>query len=424
MFPICCLDFLRRAFLRIYISFTLCHLAEIDHDYWGRAEEQNVDRPTLYYNESMPAADLYGAVAGALAASSIAFNKVEKGWAHQILSTAEMLYSWGAKSGGKYSNFYTRQTKSIYPSTDYYDSLAWAAGWLWRATGNTTYLEHAHKHWIKGEPDVYPGWDSLWVAHAVHMVTIAAQGQTVAEVPGLQDYQDFVKNTFLRCWIDANGTQDIIKTPRGLHYPKWNQWANLAFSSQAAALALLHAKYEQDPIAKAEQIAFGRSQIDYALGVTSLRSYVVGYGPFYPTRPHHPSASCPDEPQPCGKAALESEDPNPQILFGALVGGPAGIRKNQTDPDNSYKDKRTDYVTNEAANDCELSFYFRYYYYVDIGYHVPGRVYLIIFITFYLQIMLVLLQPWWLYTDLFRGQRSPIMSVQSNSAISYIYISK
>lgn len=335
----------------VYLSLPTDSLfTDIDHKFWGRAEEQNVKRPTLYYNESMPAADLYGAVAGALAATSIAFDRVEEGWAKQILSTAEILYSWGAKSGGKYDTFYPHLTGSIYPSTDNRDSLAWAAGWLWRATKNATYLQAAHVHWNKGEPDVYPGWDSLWAGHAVHMVTIAAKGSAV---PGLQDYTEFAKNTFLRSWIDANGTQDLIKTPRGLHYPSWNQWANLAYSTQAAALALLHAKYEKDPVAKAEQLAFGRSQVDYALGVTSLRSYVVGYGPSYPTSPHHPSASCPNKPQPCGKEALESKEPNPQVLTGALVGGPAGVRRNKSDPDDSYRDRRTDYVTNEAANDCE-----------------------------------------------------------------------
>ena len=173
-----------------------------DHAFWGRAEDEAGKRPAYKYKPDMGAADLYGAVSGALAATSVVFTGPDTFWAQTILPAAVDLYRWGKEKGGKYSAYYKKQTASIYPSSDYLDSLAWAAGWLYRATGDATYLAEAATHWSQGNPDVFPGWDSLWAAHAVHMVGLADQGTVV---PGIESYRDFVVNKFLKAWINANG---------------------------------------------------------------------------------------------------------------------------------------------------------------------------------------------------------------------------
>ena len=87
----------------------------------------------------------------------------------------------------------------------------------------------------------------------------------------------------------------------------------------------------------------------YAIGGNKVRSYLIGYGYNYPKYAHHAPASCPDVPEPCGKDAFRSSAPNPQILYGALVAGPAGERENKDRPDYTYYDKRDDYVTNEVS---------------------------------------------------------------------------
>lgn len=330
-----------------------------DHNYWGRPEDQNVVRPALVYNTSMPAADLLGAVAGALAATSVVFNGPDTSFSQQVLNTAQSLYSIAVVTGGKYSDFYRKDTHSIYPSADFKDSLAFAAGWLYRATGNTSYLDQALKHWGSGSGDVFCSWDSLWALHAVHMSTLVSKG---VPVPGGVGYVTWAKNTFLKAWINANGYQDIISTPRGMHYAKWNSWGTLAMSTEAAALALLNAKYETDPGSKASQVTFARSQIDYALGFDAYRSFVVGFGNNPPQFAHHAAASCPDPPAICDWSTFASKTPNFHTLYGALVGGPAGQRKNATDPDNTYNDRRNDYVTNEVANDCTFTFVYMYFY--------------------------------------------------------------
>ena len=53
-------------------------------------------------------------------------------------------------------------------------------------------------------------------------------------------------------------------------------------------------------------------------------------------------------PEPCDWAQLNSPAPNPNILYGALVGGPA--------QDDSYNDSRDDYRMNEVSCDYNSGF--------------------------------------------------------------------
>ncbi|GAA0154486.1 hypothetical protein LIER_37897 [Lithospermum erythrorhizon] len=71
-------------------------------------------------------------------------------------------------------------------------------------------------------------------------------------------------------------------------------------------------------------------QVDYILGDNPLRmSYMVGYGSHYPKRIHHRASSLPSlsaHPARIGcKAGTKyflSPNPNPNVLVGAVVGGP------------------------------------------------------------------------------------------------------
>ena len=93
---------------------------------------------------------------------------------------------------------------------------------------------------------------------------------------------------------------------------------------------------------------FVDTQIGYILGDTG-RSYVVGFGENPPQRPHHRSSSCRSPiTSPCGDNEKNSPNANPQILYGALVGGP--------DSNDNYNDARDDYVSNEVATDYNAGF--------------------------------------------------------------------
>jgi endoglucanase len=68
-------------------------------------------------------------------------------------------------------------------------------------------------------------------------------------------------------------------------------------------------------------------QVNYILGQNPMKmSYLVGYGDKFPVQVHHRSASIPWDKRyyNCddGKTWLNSKNPNPQVLLGAMVGGP------------------------------------------------------------------------------------------------------
>jgi hypothetical protein len=145
------------------------------------------------------------------------------------------------------------------------------------------------------------------------------------------------------------GKHEIVKTPKGLSRPKWSEWGNLQLTTSSAFAALVYSKHAECGPLKSSAESWAKSQIDYALG-SSGRSFVVGFGNNYPKRPHHAGASCPDEPKTCDWKDFMTTSANPQILRGALVGGPSGPG------DNTYQDKRDDYVTNEVSLNYNAAF--------------------------------------------------------------------
>jgi hypothetical protein len=59
-------------------------------------------------------------------------------------------------------------------------------------------------------------------------------------------------------------------------------------------------------------------------------------------------SSCPSRPAVCDWNSYNSPLPNPQLLIGALVGGP--------DQNDRYEDRRDDYIKNEVATDYNAGF--------------------------------------------------------------------
>ena len=81
-----------------------------------------------------------------------------------------------------------------------------------------------------------------------------------------------------------------------------------------------------DPKSASKYHCWARSQIRYMIG-DSGRSYVVGFGNTPPSHEHHRGASCPAETllgsnnPVCDYSDYALTTPNPNVLYGALVGG-------------------------------------------------------------------------------------------------------
>ena len=118
------------------------------------------------------------------------------------------------------------------------------------------------------------------------------------------------------------------------------KWGSLRYVANAAFIMMTHDR-------STKVLCFGRKQLGYILGDTG-RSFVVGFGTNSPTQPHHRASSCPDLPAPCSWNEYAAKSPNPQVLYGALVGGPKSS--------DVYEDVRYDYVANEVAIDYNSGF--------------------------------------------------------------------
>ncbi len=325
---------------------------DVDHQYWGRPSQYPIATlprtPFIWGQNTTTQADLLGSVAAALASASMVYRDVDATFADTLKTRAIEIWQWGTVSEGLYSTVYPGPT-SAYPSTDWTDDMAWGAAWLYRATGDASYLASALTYWNRGDPNPYPCWDSKFAPVAAMLVSLADSGTVV--VPGVDTYRHWMNSVFLRAWLRPDGYWSINRTPYGMVYPTWSKWGNLRYSTTAAMVAAVHAKTNPDANQKAAELNFARSQLDYSLGGATGRSFVVGYGNVYPLQPHQAAASCPNMPAPCGWSQFSVNAPNPQIIYGALVGGPEGQKVNPVDPDNSYVDLRSNYAANEPATD-------------------------------------------------------------------------
>ncbi|PSC67746.1 endo-beta-1,4-glucanase 1 [Micractinium conductrix] len=395
-------DYLQACHVAQYQFVGLIGDPDVDHNYWYRPEDFTGARRTYTWDRAHAASDLLGQTSTALTAASLLFSADNATYAASLLATARHLYQWGVEVQGIYSVSYPGYPSDLYKSNRYRDKLMLAAAWLYRATGNATYLTAARTHY-QGEggrgksgeaggggggaaalspssplhlssscclhaslpvallclacqfptsfshgcpPHVsstpYVTYDSSHVPAAALLLDIARQAGTAA-VPGHAEYADFYATTFMRSHMDADGTWGITRTPLGMSRPDWSSWGNLGYSTSVAFMALLRARQlPAGDATRAAYIAYAKGQIDYALAATR-RSYVVGWGIRPPLRPHHRCASCPNLPAPCGEYQYDTVDPNPQVVYGALVGGPRGPG------DNTYYDVRSDYVTNEVS---------------------------------------------------------------------------
>ncbi|KAI4326774.1 hypothetical protein L6164_019311 [Bauhinia variegata] len=150
-------------------------------------------------------------------------------------------------------------------------------------------------------------------------------------------------------------------TPGGLLYK--GSESNLQYVTSTAFLLLTYSKYLSShgdggggvvscgtvTITAQNLIALAQKQVDYILGNNPIKmSYMVGFGERYPKHIHHRASSLPSihaYPQriPCnnGFQYLYSASPNPNLLVGAIVGGP--------DSNDNFSDDRTNYQQSEPA---------------------------------------------------------------------------
>ncbi|KAK3757825.1 hypothetical protein RRG08_049108 [Elysia crispata] len=297
-----------------------------DHAYWGRAEEMDMARPCQYVSASNKGSDIAAETAAAMAVGALAFqDKEDQAYSDQLLNAAESLYNFAKNNRGLFGG-----AAPFYSSSGDDDELCVAAMFLYKATGTADYLAHAQSFLNPGTSWSL-SWDNKFIACQILLYEETGQ------------YKSNIQS-FFRSWSQDGG---MSYTPCGLAWR--DSWGSTRYAGNAAFTALVAADVGIDSESNRK---WAVEQINYILGDNRVNgqcfSFVVGYGSNYPQQPHHRGASCPDLPAPCGWNQESASTPNPQILHGALVGGP--------DNSGNYNDDRSDYISNEVATDYNSGF--------------------------------------------------------------------
>ncbi|KAG0489787.1 hypothetical protein HPP92_006650 [Vanilla planifolia] len=330
--------------------------ANKDHACWERPEDMDTPRTVLKIDSSNPGSDVAAETAAALAAASVVFRGCDPVYSRVLRKRAIQVFAFANKYRGPYSNGLKSFVCPFYCSySGYQDELLWGAAWLHRATKNPAYLTYIQ---VNGqtlgadESDNTFGWDNKHVGARI----LLSKAFLVQNLKSLHDYKGHADN-FICSLIPGASFSQTQYTPGGLLFKMSD--SNMQYVTSTSFLLLTYAKYltfsskvvscGDVTVTPPKLRAIAKRQVDYLLGDNPLQmSYMVGYGPRYPQRIHHRGSSLPsvsEHPEriPCsaGFEALTSPAPNPNVLVGAVIGGP--------DAQDRFPDERSDYAQSEPA---------------------------------------------------------------------------
>ena len=269
-------------------------------------------------------ASVAGLSAAALAEGYLVFKDTDPDRANEYLKHAKSLFK-GADQ--------IRDCSDIGGMTNMYETKSWvddcmfAALWLYKATGDKTYLDKVEKEYIplfpKEEQDTARKftWGLCW--------DDTSQGAAFlyAQITGNKEWTAHVKR-HLTYWMGEDSKPFFGKiTPKGLSW--LFQWGCLRHATTTAFLA----KLGSDTLFKGTDVEskfskWGDSQMDYCFGDNEMGySYVLGMGEKSPTAIHHRTASGvhDDHWNELGQESGGTEGWQTEYahtLYGALIGGP------------------------------------------------------------------------------------------------------
>ncbi|KAH9329985.1 hypothetical protein KI387_002093 [Taxus chinensis] len=348
-------DYLLKATAHPGVLYVQVADPNMDHRCWERAEDMDTPRNVYKIDSAHPGSDVAAETAAALAAASIVFQPTDNSYSQLLLHTAMRVFDFADKYRGAYSDSLQSEVCPFYCSySGYRDELLWAAAWLQRATGNASYVDYIQ---INGpnlgadDNDNIFSWDEK---HAGARVLLAKEF-LVNNVKSLEEYRGHADNFI--CSL-LPGTSSSQYTPGGLLFTLSE--SNLQYVTSTTFLLFTYAQYLSDSkqvVRCANNVVtpttirtLAKRQVDYILGDNSLgMSYMVGYGAKFPQHIHHRGSSLPSifnhpERISCDDGfniGLNGNDPNPNILVGAVVGGP--------DNKDQFRDDRNDYSHSEPA---------------------------------------------------------------------------
>lgn len=287
-----------------------------DHGKW-RAPELMSRNSSEYYSTTDGASNVAAQYAAALAQNYINFGNEDD------LNYAKALYDFAAK------NRKITYEQSTYEDKSVEDDIAWAAGWLYLATNEQSYLDANSKdtsntnNWTN---DYYYG--GVWLGAAI----------INAEITGNWDKPvNYIKNI-----VNQNQNKFYVM----------NSWGSARHNTLMQTCAMIATKHNAE--SGADFSEWCKGQTDMILGKNNANvCLVVGYNDVSATSPHHRAASglyVGD-----GWEEWNSWDgnyanvPTSHTLYGALCGGPTS-----EDFNTFRKLDAKDATSNEVALDYQV----------------------------------------------------------------------
>ncbi|KAA0046657.1 endoglucanase 17-like [Cucumis melo var. makuwa] len=330
--------------------------ANKDHACWERPEDMDTPRSVFKVDKNNPGSEVAAETAAALASASLVFRRSDPIYSKILVRRAMRVFEFADKYRGSYSFGLKKYVCPFYCSySGYQDELLWGAAWLQRATKNPKYLNYIQVNGQTlgaGEYDNTFGWDNKHVGARI----LLSKAFLVQKMKSLHDYKGHADN-FICSIIPGASFSSTKYTPGGLLFKMSD--SNMQYVTSTSFLLLTYAKY----LTSAHMVAncggttitpktlrsIAKKQVDYLLGDNPLKmSYMVGYGARYPKRIHHRGSSLPSigvHPTKiqcsAGFSVMNSAAPNPNVLIGAVVGGP--------DQNDRFPDQRSDYEQSEPA---------------------------------------------------------------------------
>ncbi|KDP45583.1 hypothetical protein JCGZ_17190 [Jatropha curcas] len=312
----------------------------VDHKCWERPEDMDTVRSVYSVSASNPGSDVAGETAAALAAASMVFRKADPNYSKLLLSTAKNVFQFALQYKGSYNDSLGSAVCPFYCSySGYKDELLWGAAWLFRATNQIYYYNLVNSLGADDQPDLF-SWDNKYAGAHV----LLSRSALLNDDKNYEQHK--VKAENFMCKILPNSPFTTTQyTQGGLMYKLPH--SNLQYVTSITFLLTTYAKYM-----KSTKHTFncGNLMVDYILGENPIRmSYMVGFGHHFPKRIHHRGSSLPSlasHPQTIGcdggfQPFFYSANPDPNILIGAIVGGP--------DQNDCFPDERSDYSHSEPA---------------------------------------------------------------------------
>ncbi|KAK4559062.1 hypothetical protein RGQ29_008346 [Quercus rubra] len=330
--------------------------ANKDHACWERPEDMDTPRSVFKVDKNSPGSDVAAETAAALASASLVFRRSDPTYSNLLVTRAIRVFEFADKYRAAYSNGLRKVVCPFYCSfSGYQDELLWGAAWLHKATRNPAFLNYIQ---VNGELlgaadyDNFFGWDNKHVGARI----LLSKAFLVQNVQSLHDYKGHADN-FICSIIPGAPFSSTKYTPGGLLFKMGD--SNMQYVTSTSFLLLAYAKYLTTAhkfvdcggitVTPNRLRALAKRQVDYLLGDNPLKmSFMVGYGPRYPLRIHHRGSSLPSVASHPAKiqcspgfSFMKSQSPNPNILVGAVVGGP--------DQNDRFPDQRPDYEQSEPA---------------------------------------------------------------------------